>query len=38
VARHSQKCMDVQGDYTTHGAYIWQYPCDLGDNQQFRFI
>ena len=38
VARHSQKCMDVEGDKTQGYAYIWQYTCDFGDNQQFRFI
>jgi len=38
VARHSNKCMDVQGDYVGPGANIWQYDCDLGPNQQFRFV
>jgi arabinan endo-1,5-alpha-L-arabinosidase len=33
--RRSELCLDVQGDYLTVGAYIWQYTCDGGDNQRF---
>jgi hypothetical protein len=34
VNRHSQLCLDVQAYYVGPGAYIWQYTCDLGYNQQ----
>jgi len=34
--RHSEKCLDVQGDYVGPGAYIWQFIYDTGHNQQFR--
>jgi len=37
-SRYPQRlCLDVQGDYTTSGAFVWQFICDTGHNQQFRF-
>jgi hypothetical protein len=35
VARHSGKCLDVEGDYVTNNAKVWQYTCDYDLNQQW---
>ncbi|HEY7224294.1 MAG TPA: trypsin-like serine protease [Micromonosporaceae bacterium] len=38
VSHNSGQCLDVEGDYVGPGARVWQYTCDLGANQQFRFV
>jgi hypothetical protein len=30
--------LDVEGDYVTNNAKIWQYTCDYDLNQQFSHI
>ncbi|MCB0167424.1 MAG: ricin-type beta-trefoil lectin domain protein [Anaerolineae bacterium] len=34
-ARHSGKCLDVQGDNRNNGAVIQQFSCNGGQNQQW---
>lgn len=38
TAKHSGLCLDVEGDYVGPGAFLWQYTCDNGYNQQFKFV
>jgi hypothetical protein len=35
VAKHSGKCIDVEGASTADGASLVQWPCNGGDNQKF---
>lgn len=36
-ARHSGKCLDVEGGRVANEANVQQYGCHWGDNQQWRF-
>jgi hypothetical protein len=38
VAKHSGKCLDVEGDLVTDNAKVWQYTCDEGYNQQWALV
>jgi hypothetical protein len=35
IARHSQKCLDVEHDSRSHGANVIQWTCHGGWNQQW---
>jgi hypothetical protein len=36
IARHSSKCLDVNGAATTDGAQLVQWTCNGGTNQQWH--
>ena len=38
VAKHSGKCMDVEGASTAAGALVKQYTCNGGTNQQWQIV
>jgi hypothetical protein len=37
VAKHSSKCLDIEGASSEAGARLTQWTCHDGQNQQFRF-
>ncbi len=38
IARHSGKCLDVSGNSTGDGAWMQQWTCTGGANQNFQFV
>jgi ricin-type beta-trefoil lectin protein len=38
TARHSGRCLDVEGALTTTGAAVHQWDCHGGGNQQWRLV
>jgi len=37
IAKHSGKCLDMQGANLVNGSNLNQFDCHLGDNQKFQF-
>ena len=37
-AKHSGKCLDVEGGSTSNGTFVNQWQCHGGDNQRFNLV